>query len=286
MGFLSRIIIASFAILLFSFSSFADGKLGDGCSSIAPCESGYACVGNAGMEGQGTCVASGPQIVLCNIVGYFNSRLAQVFMIFAIVMIGIAFFLGKISWGMIVSVILGMVIIKGSTGIIKRISGQESGYCSETHNLSIDRDNPTCYVNDTSPIFNTKLIYNTDSAQSSLPACKQFLTCTKKKCTNNTSGTLYIMDNDVHTGASLNSSGMFLPSNSNTVAITTCDKNKYETSTNKAVDCPIQNTTCTPIESSPADYFNCKNTCKNDLTGVPQRYEVGIYKTCQEVYAV
>lgn len=268
MGFLSRIIILF--SLFFASSSFAQSP----CSAQNPCPDGLACVGNVGLEGEGVCVASGPHIVLCNIVDYFDSKLASTFAIFAIVMIGIAFFLGKISWGMIVSVILGIGIIKGATSVIKRVSGQEDGYCTSAINSTTNVNSSACVLTVLQKNA-TNFVYNMKSEGSD---CKNPLTCIKKTCT--VSDSVYIINGTSHTNKSVSENqSIFLPEDTKSLTTTTCNKTDWD---NPEKSCNASTTTCTNVsKQEKRDYFHCKNTCSGSPT--VHNEDAGKYSSCIQV---
>lgn len=285
MGSLSRIVFLICVIFSACFSSvvipsvaFASGEI---CSANLPCEEGLACVGNVGLEGTGTCVAAGPHVVLCNIVEYFDSKLATVFAIFAVVMIGIAFFLGKISWGMIVSVILGIGIIKGATSIIKKVSGQNSGYCSQAQNSASSTD-PSCYSQidakqGTNHVFNTS-----EQGQK----CQTPLSCIKKTCQSGSIvGTAFILEGTTHTAIAVNlggTSSTYLPTSESAYTVTTCTKTQWEGGTTQ---CSTYSATCSPMEQNEQrDYYYCSNNCDNSKV---VRYDTaGKYSSCTSIFGL
>lgn len=274
MKYLSRVIITLFILLTTVTSNASQLQT---CSIATPCPDGLACVGSIGT-GDGVCVMTGPQIVLCKIVDYFDKKLATVFAIFAVVMIGVAFFLGKISWGMIISVILGIGIIKGSASIIERISGEKEGYCSSTVIDYSDIIGTDC-VSDDVVYKNTNKVYNT-TQQGDL--CTTPLTCTRKTCTSSATGTLYLVNNGVHTREPLSiGSKVYLPEDTSNISVTSCTWTDFN---NPEKNCTTSAISCTEETQSPnKDYFKCKNTCIN--TTFTKYYDVGKYTNCEEIAA-
>ena len=59
----------------------------------------------------------------------FNGPLGKTFAIFAIVALGVGFFLGKVSWGMAIAVALGIGSIFGAPALVKAITGGTGGGC-------------------------------------------------------------------------------------------------------------------------------------------------------------
>jgi type IV secretory pathway VirB2 component (pilin) len=270
------------SILIFSLSLFfSSGTIANEaqqCGFTQPCPDGLACVGAIGANNNGICVMTGPQIVLCKTVKYFDKKLASVFAIFAVVMIGIAFFLGKISWGMIVSVIIGIGIIKGATTIIKKVSGQNEGYC-ESGVTDYSALNCTAGSTDISSKLNTNKVYNLQPTN----GCNVPLTCYKKTCSNaSISGTYYIIINDTHTNA-LYSSGspIFVPESTTSINVTTCTMTDY---TNPEKTCTKTSVSCTDFtQTSTKDYFYCNNSCTN--VKFSDSYNGGTYTSCAQVAA-
>ncbi len=61
--------------------------------------------------------------VLCNAYKIFNGPLGKTFAIFAIVALGIGFFLGKVSWGTAMAVALGVGAIFGAPALVSTLTG-------------------------------------------------------------------------------------------------------------------------------------------------------------------
>ena len=275
-------------LLSFLFSSGTIANQAQQCGFTQPCPDGLACVGAIGANNNGICVMTGPQIVLCKTVKYFDKKLASIFAIFAVVMIGIAFFLGKISWGMIVSVIIGIGIIKGATTIIKKVSGQDEGYCESAvtdYSAITNSGSSSCFTDissklNTNKVYNLQQIYTVSSAQN---ICKDPLTCYKKTCNNTSiSGTYYIIINDAHT-STLYSSGsqIFIPESTTNINVTTCTRADYE-NPEKTASCAKINISCTDFtQTSTKDYFYCNNTCIG--TKFADSYNGGTYTSCAQV---
>lgn len=266
------------------------------CGFNKQCPDGLACVGATGTATNGTCVLTGPQIALCKSVLYFDDKLVSIFAIFAIVMIGIAFFLGKISWGMIVSVILGIAIAKGAVSIIKKVSGQDEGYCTSeivSYSFLVGKDsNGESCVEDVNKIANTPYIYNTTNKGMG-GLCADPVSCFKHTCTVPASlssvGALYIIFNSKYLGVSASKNSqdkveVFLPSAA--MQLTNARSAAEFASGVDASNNPIitANATCTPVSASPnQDYFACVNSCINVKFG--HVYNVGKYADCKAIVA-
>ncbi len=60
---------------------------------------------------------------MCNAYKIFNGPLGKVFAVFAIVALGVGFFLGKVSWGTAIAVALGIGAIFGAPALVNNITG-------------------------------------------------------------------------------------------------------------------------------------------------------------------
>ncbi len=63
--------------------------------------------------------------ILCQGYGLFGGPLGQAMAIFAIVALGVGLFMGKITWGLVFAVALGIGAIFGAPKIVAFITGQE-----------------------------------------------------------------------------------------------------------------------------------------------------------------
>ncbi len=282
---LSRVITKILTLFLFlcvtTTSSANIGQNVEVCNVNVPCSDGLVCSGAVG-QGNGVCVMTGPQVVMCKTVEYFDSKLANVFAIFAIVMIGIAFFLGKISWGMIMSVVLGIGIIKGSTTIVKRISGQTDGFCSAP--VSYDAlTTEGCYVTVNS-VKNTTLIFNTLS-QGEL--CPNPLDCKRIQCAP-PNGTHYALDEKL-TGTT--GTNIYLPSGTNPSDIRAIKHACTQEMWDKRMSDENAKQTCIYLSMPPCvdfpntvqnDYFLCKNACTGGKT-TGHKETLGKFTDCKHL---
>ncbi len=62
--------------------------------------------------------------VLCSAYGLFNGTIGKVFALFALIALGVSFFLGKVSWGTVIAIALGIGAIFGGTAIVNALSGE------------------------------------------------------------------------------------------------------------------------------------------------------------------
>ena len=67
------------------------------------------------------------QGVLCNAYGLFNGPIGRSLAIFAVVALGVAFFLGKVSWGTAIAIALGIGAMFGAPTIVSTITGGTVG---------------------------------------------------------------------------------------------------------------------------------------------------------------
>ena len=63
------------------------------------------------------------QTNMCNAYEIFNGPLGKTFAVFAIVALGVGFFLGKVSWGTAIAVALGVGAIFGAPALVGVIVG-------------------------------------------------------------------------------------------------------------------------------------------------------------------
>lgn len=63
------------------------------------------------------------QGVLCNAYTLFNGPIGRSLAIFAVVALGVAFFLGKVSWGTAIAIALGIGAMFGAPTIVRTITG-------------------------------------------------------------------------------------------------------------------------------------------------------------------
>ena len=66
---------------------------------------------------------------MCNAYGIFKGPLGKTFAVFAIVALGVGFFLGKVSWGTAIAIALGIGAIFGAPTLVTTLTGG-TGVCS------------------------------------------------------------------------------------------------------------------------------------------------------------
>ncbi len=176
MRVLSRIF---FVILLFQAfitkSAFAEPA---SCGFTQECDKAMVCVGATGTANDGQCILSPLVLSVCTVFNEIQDFTVY-FMIFAVVALGFAFFLGKISWGMIISVILGITMIKGAILITQKTTGISGNYC----NIELVKYSNSCkgaawgLITEQSK-FNVSTTYNTDPTD----LCPNPMQCTMQTC--------------------------------------------------------------------------------------------------------
>ena len=67
--------------------------------------------------------------VMCNVLSIVTGTAGKTFAAFAIVSVGIGFFTGKVSWGLMIGVAAGIAAIFGAPTIVAAISGGGSVNC-------------------------------------------------------------------------------------------------------------------------------------------------------------
>ena len=68
--------------------------------------------------------------VLCNLIIIATGNAGKAFAAIAIISVGIGFFTGKVSWGLMVGVAAGIAAMFGAPQIVAAISGRDSTRCS------------------------------------------------------------------------------------------------------------------------------------------------------------
>ncbi|GDX36148.1 hypothetical protein LBMAG18_06590 [Alphaproteobacteria bacterium] len=66
---------------------------------------------------------------MCNVLRVATGNAGKAFAAFAIISVGIGFFTGKVSWGLMVGVAAGIAAMFGAPQIVSAISGTSSATC-------------------------------------------------------------------------------------------------------------------------------------------------------------
>ena len=67
---------------------------------------------------------------MCNAMKIVTGSAGKAFAAFAIISLGIGFFTGKISWGLMIGVSMGIAAMFGAPTIVSALSGKEAVECS------------------------------------------------------------------------------------------------------------------------------------------------------------
>ena len=121
--FLSAII---FCLSFVNFNAYSQAEDAD-CGPNGACNSGLYCF-------DGTCqkVANKNAFsdVMCRVLNIATGTGGKAFAAFAIISVGIGFFTGKVSWGLMIGVAAGIAAIFGAPSIVAAIAGPDgSGNC-------------------------------------------------------------------------------------------------------------------------------------------------------------
>jgi type IV secretory pathway VirB2 component (pilin) len=83
-----------------------------------------------GASGAGTSADDNAFVqTLCNILDIVTGAGGKAFAAFAIISIGIGFFTGKVSWGLMIGVAAGIAAMFGAPTIVSAISGETDFSC-------------------------------------------------------------------------------------------------------------------------------------------------------------
>ena len=68
--------------------------------------------------------------VMCNVLRIVTGNGGKAFAAFAILSVGIGFFTGKVSWGLMIGVAAGIAAMFGASSIVSAITGQSAMDCT------------------------------------------------------------------------------------------------------------------------------------------------------------
>jgi type IV secretory pathway VirB2 component (pilin) len=63
---------------------------------------------------------------MCNALAVVTGSAGKTFAAFAIISVGVGFFTGKVSWGLMIGVAAGIAAMFGAPSIVAAISGQDT----------------------------------------------------------------------------------------------------------------------------------------------------------------
>lgn len=103
-------------------------------ADLAALASGTAAGGSGNVSGSTVIKSTGYDKtviskVLCNVLFIVSGTAGKTFAAFAIVSVGIGFFTGKVSWGLMVGVAAGIAAIFGAPSIVAAVAGGSSVQC-------------------------------------------------------------------------------------------------------------------------------------------------------------
>jgi type IV secretory pathway VirB2 component (pilin) len=251
-----------FLFLFYSFTFYGIAFAGGTPSTVAcgvsqACPDGYACTGATGDASSGVCVQNGVASILCKLNDYIVNKVGKIFLVFAVVMVGIAFFLGKISWGMIISVIIGAGMIFGGQSIVQKMANTNStGFCSTSDAVAA-----CSYTGDIVSTQSGVTNLTVTSSPNGTPCTEA--TCFQATCNYASIDTTNNNNCNVITGAS-----GFYPMS-------------YIQDSNNKLCGGSQTNNCTMV-SRPDQYdvFKCTNTCTNTTFYVEAKK--GFFKNCSD----
>ena len=93
---------------------------------------------NAAFAANNTAITSGGgsggdmQIVLCNVLAFVTGGIGKTIASFIIIGVGLGFFTGKVSWGVLIGVTLGISAMFGAPAIVKAVTGGSTSFCGQT----------------------------------------------------------------------------------------------------------------------------------------------------------
>jgi len=86
---------------------------------------------SANAQTSGTATANNNALVdtMCNALKLVTGNAGKAFAAFAIISLGIGFFTGKVSWGLMIGVAIGMAAMFGAPTIVAVLSGKDAYSC-------------------------------------------------------------------------------------------------------------------------------------------------------------
>lgn len=84
---------------------------------------------SSGIIGSATGEGGDMQIVLCNVLKFVTGTVGKTLASFIIIGVGLGFFTGKVSWGLLIGVTLGISAMFGAPAIIRALTGGDTKLC-------------------------------------------------------------------------------------------------------------------------------------------------------------
>jgi type IV secretory pathway VirB2 component (pilin) len=123
LAFLSAII---FCLSFVNFNAYSQAA-GETCGTGGQCDSGLYCYNSKCQKLQDNNAFSR---AMCRVLEIATGTGGKAFAAFAIISVGIGFFTGKVSWGLMIGVAAGIAAIFGAPSIVAAISGKDAGDCT------------------------------------------------------------------------------------------------------------------------------------------------------------
>jgi type IV secretory pathway VirB2 component (pilin) len=110
----------------------------NGCSELTDAECATIEARNAGCAifATGDANANAFVTTMCNALSIVQGNGGKAFAAFAIISVGIGFFTGKVSWGLMIGVTAGIAAMFGATSIVAAITGESVINCGNAEILS------------------------------------------------------------------------------------------------------------------------------------------------------
>ena len=73
------------------------------------------------------------QTVLCNVLKFVTGTVGKTLASFIIIGVGLGFFTGKVSWGLLIGVTLGISAMFGAPAIVRAVTGDTTKFCDNNN---------------------------------------------------------------------------------------------------------------------------------------------------------
>lgn len=176
-------------MLLFINTNFAFAANTDlpSCGIEKSCADGYYCSGAVGESDSGVCVANGINIAMCRFIEYFQSTVVRYLFIFAAVFVGLYLFIGKMNFGILAQILIGMAMLLGAGTLVADVTGGAHGLCGKKEALKCLEDTADVLHGSVSSLKGTRQIRNLTKVDIKMDYMSSHLSSTKcdaLECTN------------------------------------------------------------------------------------------------------
>jgi len=89
-------------------------------------------IGNAQTSSSATSDQNTLTKVLCNVYRITTGKAGKTFAAFAVISAGVGFFTGKLQWGLLIALVLGISAIFGAPSIVSAITGDGTTTCGSS----------------------------------------------------------------------------------------------------------------------------------------------------------